>query len=197
MLRFIVVGLLIASPVYAWDNTTSGHGPQSIADGGPSQAQQATGGNATANGGAGGHGGRGGSSTVTNTITPASGSGWSGQQFPVSSAIAPSVYGGICVGQGASLAGSTPVFGISAGGNQVDRVCQLHMIGQDAVAREYLCRADKDVRAAFLASGQPCAADHVVPVAAVVANPAPAFTPSPWCAHASSAQRRANAASCG
>lgn len=222
-MRFVVVVLLlIAGPAWAWTNTTSGHGPQSIADGGPSQAQQAvarssastgpvtaTGGNPVANGGTGGRGGAGGTGgKVVNTITTGGSTdlgGGSGDwgRLPVASAVAPPVYGGICVGQGVGLGAQFPVFGISLGGNQIDRVCQLHMIGADLAAREYLCQADDKIRAAFRATATPCAADvaHVVPAVAPVANqttPTPsAFVPSPWCAHASRKQRAANTLSCG
>lgn len=107
-------------------------------------------------------------STVTNTVNVAQGHGGHGgggsHTIPPSSPTAPDVYGGSCAGQGASMGATTPLFGLSAGGNQIDRVCQLHMIHQDAAAKEYLCHTDKDMRAAFRSTPEPCVEDIVAQV---------------------------------
>lgn len=161
----------LSAPAWAWDNTQTG-GPNSIADGGgQSQAQAAFGGHAAASSSA-VSAARGGSAHVVNRVT-VNGSSGSSVAYPsggsntttlyyqrqVPSPYAPSLLtANPCSAPIASGGVTLPVFGISLGGNRMDRVCQLHEIGRDDVAFQLLCQ-DDDVRQAAKAAGQVC---HIV-----------------------------------
>lgn len=161
-----------------------------------SSQSKATGGNARATGGrANARGGAGGSASSNQTVNVngaggSSGSGtYDGPRF-VPSPYAPDIISGGCTGAGASGSATTGFFGLSFGRNRTDKVCQLHMIGQDAAAKELMCE-DSDVRQAFKAAGEPCAADQVVPVAAtVISSPGSREYRYDWCLTASPGELR-------
>lgn len=193
----VILGILILCAVWSMARAnpeqTNSHGSpaQSQVYGDQSSSAAAKGGNArvgnvtatsapatatanpVANGGKGGKGGKGGNGgSVTNTINSNGNGGYNGPSNPrlAASAIAPPIISGGCAGFGASAALQLPGIGIGGGAVKVDRVCQLHMIGEDAAAKELLCQQD-DIRKAFLASGEPCAADlkpYVEPVSVPV-----------------------------
>ncbi len=120
------------------------------------------GGSASANGGsaAGGQGGAGGFGGTSS----ASGGALSGvtisgnnDHFPPASAYAPPIVtANPCLG-GIGGAAQTNFFGLAFGKTSEDRVCQLHQIGENRLALEYLIQTDPDVRKAYerLASAQP------------------------------------------
>jgi hypothetical protein len=124
----------------------------------------ATGGSAT---GGSATGGRGGSASVA--VTNNSGSG-----RQVATAAAPAVLSvNPCLPAGNSGAVQTGVFGLSLGlAHGYDEVCRLHVLGEDAAARAYLCRADADVRQAYKDIGQPCPQDAPPPLVIVISRPA-------------------------
>jgi hypothetical protein len=114
--------------------------------------------------------------------------GWGdGQQLPAASAYAPSFYGANpCTGPASSLGAQFQLFGLSVGGQSMDRVCQLLELHQDRAALEYLCDQDSGVRNALARTGSPCMADRQTPVTPVNDNPTP---PAPvhhpaWCKRA-------------
>lgn len=151
--------------------TATGGNPVARAKGGQGGNASA---NPVANGGQGGH--------VTNNI--GTGPGGLGGGYPsnprlAASAIAPTIISGGCAGAGFSAAIQLPGIGGGGGLVKMDRICQLHMIGEDAAARELLCQ-EGDIRKAFLAAGEPCAAD-LKPYLIAPARPVPVSTTKyPW-----------------
>lgn len=136
-------------------------------------------------------GGRGGNSNVTvnNGSLTKEGSGVRDTQIPVSSAIAPNIYGGAnpCSGSGLSFAGSFVPFSGSLGSTQMDPVCQAVVYLHDIeAAKEIMCRKDKDFRNAVAALGRPCLMDvkHTTDQQTVVPV-TPTLQPRPgapeWC----------------
>lgn len=153
-------------------------------------------------GGGGGHGNGGGyyNSSYTNNYP----------QEPVATAYAPS-FGTVnpCVGTSASLGAQFQLFGLSAGGQNMDEECRMLRLGTQAdvvAARNLICLQSSDARTAYYEAGLPCPADRqkyadathaqapvavVQPVSAVVAAPHKA---PDWCAHASKHPTEASAA---
>ena len=202
--RTLMLGVALifsSAPAFAWDNTINpGPGPSSIADGGPSQAQQS-------NSHSYSHASASNSVTVNNSPTAyggsnsgsGSGNGWG--NIPPATAYAPS-YGTAnpCVGKGASVAGQTPLFGLSAGGQMFDYGCAAERIGNMTTVGEqldfaYQCLDDRQFRNAAYSIGHPCPADRqkyadwvaaqqqTLPVSNVGIVP-------DWCATASLAEKR-------
>jgi hypothetical protein len=105
-------------------------------------------------------------------------------QFPAASAYAPSFYGANpCTGPAASLGAQFQLFGLSVGGQSMDRVCQLLELHQPTAALEYLCDQDSGVRNALARTGTPCIADRQTPVTPVADNSTPVQRPA-WCKRA-------------
>jgi hypothetical protein len=105
-------------------------------------------------------------------------------QFPAASAYAPSFYGANpCTGPAASLGAQFQLFGLSVGGQSMDRVCQLLELHQPTAALEYLCDQDSGVRNALARTGTPCLADRQTPVTPVADNTTPVQRPA-WCKRA-------------
>jgi hypothetical protein len=150
-----------------------------------------------------GHGGHGGGGNVTNYYSGNSGD----YHEPVATAYAPS-FGTVnpCVGTSASLGAQFQLFGLSAGGQNMDEECRMLRLGTQAdviAARNLICLQSSDARTAYYEAGLPCPADRakfaaeqhpavVQPVSAVVAAP-PHKAPA-WCAHASKHPTEASAA---
>lgn len=96
--------------------------------------------------------------------------------IPVATAVAPAIMSfNPCSGSSASAGLQGASFGLSFGtGGGFDNACRLHMLGQDAAAVAYLCRANGDIRQAFKDIGQPCPVDR--PQVVAVAARAPTVT---------------------
>lgn len=122
------------------------------------------GGSGTAYGGAGGHSSAHQHQTVNVYGNGSDGSsggsyGYDGPRL-VPTPYAPTIISGPC-GRNTSAGVTTGFFGLSFGNNTMDVVCQLHTIGQNEAAKQYLCIERSDVRKAFEEIGQPCADDPV------------------------------------
>jgi hypothetical protein len=144
--------------------------------------------NVTVNNNGSGSNGSGGSGVDPATLaTLEAGHGGWGSGLPAASAYAPSFSTmNPCTGPAASLGAQFQLFGISVGGQEWDRVCQLIMLHQPAAALEYLCDADSEVRHALARTGSPCIADRQASATPVNDNPQP---PAPvqhpaWCKRA-------------
>jgi hypothetical protein len=146
--------------------------------------------NVTINNGGGGQssgqsGGQSGVDPATLAAWEAGHGGGGNGQFPAASAYAPSFAGANpCTGPASSLGAQFQLFGLSVGGQTMDRVCQLLELHQQAAALEYLCDQDRGVRNALARTGSPCIADRQASVTPVN-NPTPAPQPRPkWCSRA-------------
>lgn len=135
--------------------------------------------------------------TVVNNVSGGGGNGSGGGNIsnkyvvPPSSPTAPNIYGGAnpCSGVGASVAGTTPLFGLSAGGNQLDPVCQAVLFLHDEeAAKEIMCAKNSDFRNAEIKLGRPCVDDRtkaprpeVIPVVQNVPLVVPPKVHPTWC----------------
>ena len=176
-----VAAAMFTSPAFAWNNTNAGHGPQSIADGGPSQSQAAV--------------ARQHQSIVVNNQVGRAGGAYHGggsggtSQMPPDTAVAPS-YGTAnpCVGAAAGVGAQTPMFGLSFGGQRPDVACQVLRLGKpydvDA-ARDYLCREHPDLRQAYADIGHPCLPEQQPKVTPVASKQKPE-----WCVTTSGIELR-------
>lgn len=140
MLAACCMGVFFSANAMAWTSTTSGNGPQSIAEQAPSQAQEqnahsssrstayshsnsrsssrATGGSAT-----------GGNVVVNNSASGGNGAGYNVGRFPAASAYAPS-FGSASPCTGSAMSGGGQgLVGVSLGFQQMDKFCQVDRLG--------------------------------------------------------------------
>ena len=193
LLATTALAVAIASPAFAWDAKTTGRYSPIAQDGGVvNQPIARAGAFAGARAGASASTG---AVTVNNTYAgaasgnPASGAadpnvgnhGWNGQ-LPVATAYAPS-FGTVnpCVGTSASLGAQFQLFGLSAGGQQMDEECRILRLGSPAdveAARNLICIESSDARTAYYEAGLPCPADRAKYQQAL-AEQQPAPVPAP------------------
>lgn len=205
----------------AWDNTNTGPGPKSIADGGPSQAQQARGGNAQAiaSGGGGGaarSGSRSGSQSgasanYSGSNTATGGSGGRGYGGSAAGGMA----AGGSVGVGVDARSAPDVYVPSVGGGGSDCPVVGFGIGGSGIGggggfgpswissrcdhRRYAMviaelTGSRERALQYLASVEPDVKEWLSQsAAAAMPVTALSWTPPAWCSRATEAQQAANA----
>lgn len=185
---------LASTSAYAWDAQTAGHGPQAIGqDSGSAaaaqanaaararaQAQQAQGQGQSTN--VSGVGGGSASNQGNNQTVNVGGGGHN--NFPVASAIAPSIMT-VNPCSGGAVSGGIQLFGVGASGAgsiHFDQMCQIAMYSSNPYAFQWACTqmdgfrdAARDAFRAHFAP-HPCAQDVTLEVA--LPSPAPPIPPA-------------------